>query len=602
MSSGNLNKNIILHGDETSIHGGGRTHGDENLPSVPTTISVHSTTTSLPTPSTSSSSVAVAVTNQHAKSVSNDGPPTKTQRMMSSYIPRKLGSNEKSHIDNCLLKMITKDFQPLDIVNDEGFRAYSQALNRNYEIPSRRALSNRLLAAEYENKLCEIKNKLKNFCETICLTVDCWTSRSMDAYIAVTGHFIHTETLEFISVLIQCSALGGSHTSANISEELKKITESWDIKEKVNFFVTDNASNMVNAANELQWDHFGCYVHKLNLIVQEGLNLPEIASTITKVQKVVAHFKRSSQAKEKLLKYQINAQNVPQGSAKTVKISVPTRWNSVYLILQRFIDLQEALRATIPNLTANLPIIPLEEWKCIEQLLDVLKPFYEVTVMMSAEKYLTASKALVVTQGLMTIYDVLSGKEFYVPVKKLIATMKTSLSSRFKGIEHNQAIGLCTYLDPRFKQHAFKDKDALATIKCVLIDKATELAEDDNDVGKPDVQNLQVEEGSLSIWLEFDKKVQAIKRPKCASTKAMEEIDMYTKEGIITRADCPLNWWRERKALYPTLYLLFIKSCNIVVTSVPCERAFSKSGNLISDRRTRLTSSKVSQIMFLKSN
>ena len=97
-------------------------------------------------------------------------------------------------------------------------------------------------------------------------------------------------------------------------------------------------------------------------------------------------------------------------------------------MLQRFAKFEEALRATIPNSTANLSIIPLEEWRCIDELFEVLKPFFEITEMMSAKKYLTASKVLVVTQGLISIYDQLIQKQFYVPNKKVITVLKKSLS------------------------------------------------------------------------------------------------------------------------------------------------------------------------------
>ena len=113
--------------------------------------------------------------------------------------------------------------------------------------------------------------------------------------------------------------------------------------------------------------------------------------------------------------------------AKTVMVSIPTRWNSVYLMLQRFAKFEEALRATIPNSTANLSIIPLEEWRCIDELFEVLKPFFEITEMMSAKKYLTGTKVLVITQGLINISDQLIQKEFYVPIKKFI-TILTKVS------------------------------------------------------------------------------------------------------------------------------------------------------------------------------
>ena len=208
-TSGNVNNNLILH--ETNTLGG--------------VCPVTSTSTSSTCASTTSTSSLVA--EGSIAVTGSNGPPRKAPRLMSSYLIRKLTSHEKSNIDDCLLKMITQDFQPLNIVNDKGFRAYSQALNPAYEIPSRKTLSNRLLAAEYENKLSLVKNKLYNFCQSICLTVDCWTSRTMEPYIAVTGHYLSSDSLEFTTILIQCSALEGSHTSVNIAEELKKITDSW---------------------------------------------------------------------------------------------------------------------------------------------------------------------------------------------------------------------------------------------------------------------------------------------------------------------------------------------------------------------------------------
>lgn len=41
---------------------------------------------------------------------------------------------------------------------------------------------------------------------------------------------------------------------------------------------------------------------------------------------------------------------------------------------------------------------------------------------------------------------------------------------------------------------------------------------------------------------------------------------------------------------------------NIMATSVPCERIFSKTGLTISDRRTRLLTQKVTQLAYLNVN
>lgn len=494
--------------------------------------------------------------------------------------------------------MIAIDCQPFSIVHDEGFKSFVHGLNPNYKLPDRKTLSTTPLLREYEERLATIRSVVKAECISMCITVDCWTSRTMEPYIAISGHFINKSTLEFKSILLQCSHLGGSHTGETIAQAISLAIRDWDLVGKINFFVSDNASNMQSAAIILQYPHFGCYAHKLNLVAQNALAVTEIDQTITKIKRTVAHFKRSSLAKEKLLRYQINSQGVAEGSALTLIISVPTRWNSTFLMLQRFLQLQEAIRATVPNLNVDLPILPLEEWKCLEEYCVVLKPLYEATLIMSAENYLTASKAIVITQGLLNIYEKMStNNNYYKPVQVLIKNINLGLKNRFADIGKNRHITVCTFLDPRFKQYAF-DEETLQSTKSYIVEQICEV------IGVDELPNptLETPIAEFSLWNEIDQKISASQQPHSIYDRVQEEVDMYLKQAVIRREDCPLKWWRGHKTIYPSLFSMFLKHCNIIVTSVPCERAFSKAGHIISDRRTRLTSSKVAQLMFLHGN
>lgn len=82
------------------------------------------------------------------------------------------------------------------------------------------------------------------------------------------------------------------------------------------------------------------------------------------------------------------------------------------------------------------------------------------------------------------------------------------------------------------------------------------------------------------------------------------EVDKYLNEPLISRYENPLVWWVERKKIYPNLYELVKRRACIVATSVPCERIFSKAGQVITTRRNRLLVSliKVSQVLFLNHN
>ena len=64
----------------------------------------------------------------------------------------------------------------------------------------------------------------------------------------------------------------------------------------------------------------------------------------------------------------------------------------------------------------------------------------------------------------------------------------------------------------------------------------------------------------------------------------------------------PFAWWATNKAQYPILHKIAIKYLSIPATSVPSERLFSDANNLVTSQRTRLDSSIINKIMFLKRN
>lgn len=74
---------------------------------------------------------------------------------------------------------------------------------------------------------------------------------------AITIHFVDSNFL-LKSVLISCSPLfNESPTSINLSKQIKKSIEEWNLEGKIELTVSDNASNIKNALSLLQlntWD------------------------------------------------------------------------------------------------------------------------------------------------------------------------------------------------------------------------------------------------------------------------------------------------------------------------------------------------------------
>ncbi|TWW55972.1 hypothetical protein D4764_09G0010220 [Takifugu flavidus] len=104
-------------------------------------------------------------------------------------------------------------------------------------------------------------------------------------------------------------------------------------------------------------------------------------------------------------------------------------------------------------------------------------------------------------------------------------------------------------------------------------------------------------EQNHNLWALLDNYVESQHRTSSASANAAVEIQRYLKEQILTRAKDPLKYWVARKTLYPKLSCKYL--C-IPSSSVPCERIFSKAGELVIQKRSRLKPATVEKIFLNK--
>ncbi|CAG9840757.1 unnamed protein product [Diabrotica balteata] len=242
------------------------------------------------------------------------------QQVLSAYALKRISVTQQKKLDQLLLNLIIKDFQPFSMVEDNGFKDFILTLNPAYKLPTRKTLSNVLLPAVFEEVRLKVSDALKEVV-SITITTDCWTSSNTD------------------SVIGKCVGYEGGHGSTNLADNLSKVISNSNISEEsILLGISDNAANIKKAiSSDLNWRHFGCYAHTLNLIMGDALKLIQEV-TLNKVSKIVTHFKQSENAKSKL----DNVQRQQGKEPKKLKKDVVTRWNSTYLMLERFVELEEA--------------------------------------------------------------------------------------------------------------------------------------------------------------------------------------------------------------------------------------------------------------------
>jgi hypothetical protein len=413
------------------------------------------------------------------KPLNKPKPNISKQTSISSYVPKKIGICQKKKIDKAFLRLFFSDFQPFSIVEDSGFIEFVNALNPSYSLPSRKSISRNLIPLAFEECKRHVNNLLREN-DHICLTLDTWTSSVNEGYLAVTGHFLGSNFI-LNSVLLDCVLIEGSHTSEHLAEEIRKIIVEYEISNKVLVIVTDNANNVVSAVKkELKLNHWPCFGHTLNLIVQDALK--KVSPLIDKCKQIVTYFKRSNAATEILVKYQRNS-----GSKDPKKLiqDVCTRWNSTYFMLSRFVELQEAVRSSLGLIDKELPTITADDWCSLADLCKVLKPFEQVTAKLSGENYLTGSQIVVLTLGLQSVCSKLLSKNLQKNVKDVVTDLLVGLLDRFGNVEMNKLVGVSTFLDPRFKLFPYSDDKFKDSIKKHMISLVTSVISQQSNVYAP---------------------------------------------------------------------------------------------------------------------
>lgn len=235
--------------------------------------------------------------------------------------------------------------RPFLVVENDRFKQMVKTLEPLYSIPGRTYFAEKVLPALYIETKEKVMMLLKEL-DSISITTDGWTSRATQSYITITAHGINSDW-EMVNCVLQTRALFESHTGHNIAEVLTAAVNEWDLKRANRdiAIVTDNARNMDVAVKEAGGlaPHIKCFAHTLNLATQAGLKVNAVSRLLSRVRHVAAFFHRSThacgvfKAKQKALGL----------AGNRLIVAVAMRWNSSLDMLERYLEQQAAIAATL---------------------------------------------------------------------------------------------------------------------------------------------------------------------------------------------------------------------------------------------------------------
>lgn len=488
---------------------------------------------------------------------------------------------------------------PFSIVDGTGFQKFIKETVPLYKLPSRNTIKN-LVNTKYNILSNNFKAQLGKT-QHFSVTTDVWSEmRTTSSFLGMTAHFIDGCSLESVSLGVV--PLEESHTAEYLKSKILFTLNEWNISpNNVCSIVTDNEAAMVKAATESVGNnkHIRCLAHSINLLAESSIkNANGLPDLIKRVREIVKFVKRSVVASDQLREEQ-RIRGILDGEILKLILDVPTRWNSTYYMIDRFLILSNVVNNILLTKPQAPTIISAVEIENLKEVRSVLAFLEQLTREISGDKYVSASLAIPLLNCLIESIN------SFMPKLSIGISLKASLQKefehRFKEREHAHLLAIAMFLDPRFKNIHFSDPIAssrtLSQIKRLVSNLSPNNASgstSESDVDSPDTVDLWAHHRSLALKSNTNNLNQN------TSLSLDSEISMYLSTPVSSNHKAnPLELWHDMKQIYPKLYVLASQYLVSVATSVPAERLFSKAGETISASRNRIGGKLLSKLLFL---
>ncbi|KAL0208206.1 hypothetical protein P9112_010793 [Eukaryota sp. TZLM1-RC] len=224
-------------------------------------------------------------------------------------------------------------------------------------------------------------------------------------------------------------------------------------------------------------------------------------------------------------------------------------------------------------------IVTEEEELKIEAILNLLAPFYECTVYLSAALHPTCGLVLMLIDGLYAhLYSYQNEAQI---IQEAASLMLGKLEQYLEELYDFPAF-VSSILDPRVRRFEglhLRFPDDFSR-------KLQDLINVNYESIVPSVANRQ-----LTFLESFLRRSHA----------EGDELSTFLSEAPVDLSVNPLQWWNDNKRRFPVLSQIAADFLAIQPTSVPCERLFSLAGDMVSEKRCCLADDSVRAVLCLRS-
>jgi hypothetical protein len=327
------------------------------------------------------------------------------------------------------------------------------------------------------------------------------------------------------------------------------------------------------------------------------------------IRKIVGLFNSSTQLMDELL-------NKQDGKPLRPIQDVITRWNSLFAMLERFLvlflEIKEVINSRPQKYALSKDLInsyKKNEITLLGAVVEILRPFFKVTEILSGQKYTTSS---------LIIHSV-----FYLK-KKLNVKLKCNISTKLQKILlvcldfyiekyqilENSFLCCAVFMNPEYRdlvhcEHQYK-KDRIKE-KAVEFIKNFSFLNKSSSLSQSENSRIQKSNSNESVDSFFGEPSSSTMEPlnerRNEDIKLQIEIELVKFSNLIIEPNTKCSsFWQIQTANFPLLHQVARVVLTATATAVPSERLFSQGSNQVWARRNRISAGSVEQLMFLLSN
>ncbi|XP_018403696.1 PREDICTED: zinc finger BED domain-containing protein 1 [Cyphomyrmex costatus] len=508
-------------------------------------------------------------------------------------------------VSDAIAEFLIMDLQLPEIVEGRGFQRLVATLRSPCEIPSKNKLEEEIIPRIYDNFRESVATSLSYIASELALTIEEWRSNNNENFVTMSVYYQNDE-----EATLECKILSTLHAPLDWDEShwglvIESLLLEWDLKiEKITAAVVSTSrTNLLTALTNRGLTVVPCLLHTLQMCAQACFENPEVSQTLAKCRSVVGAIISHPAA---LATLSMQEQLSDQLDENTIFLDYPAIWISTYTMLEQIIARRNIIISVLEStegIDHEMFEITNEQWKIMEDIVNVLAPFKVTIMTLSEEKMPLISLLKPLLWQLVSSHLKIKESDSDT-AKSFKESLSDMLCERYADYNVTLLLQIATTLDPRFKTMPYvteEDKNVVSTPIKEMLTKL--IQEESGDVliktedeavpsKKTRVSGMEFLLGSLCTT----------KAGMPAEEKADLEIVQYQSEPTAPLDYCPLQWWSKVSAKCPNLARLVSRYHCVPACCAPPSRIPPDVQIQYDTRRATLPPHLIDKLIFLHGN